>query len=204
MVTVIDYGLGNLRSVAGAVKKLGYDVVLSSKAEDIIHAEKLILPGVGAFGDGMRNILNMGLKEILDEQVLSAKKPILGICLGSQLMAKEGFEFGNHKGLGWVDGKVVKLGIEECGLKVPHVGWNNLIRLKEDTLLKDIPNDGLFYYVHSYHMETDDRDMVIAECEYGKRFTAAFHKENIYATQFHPEKSQLSGLKVLENFLKRV
>lgn len=203
MIVIIDYGLGNLKSVAGAVRKLGYEPVISSKHEDLINAEKLILPGVGAFGDGIKNLESLGLIGLLDRLVTKEGKPILGICLGSQLMAKESFEFGHHKGLGWIDASVVRLEMNGEELRIPHVGWNDLIKIKDDVLFKDIPDDALFYYVHSFHMRCNEKAIIIGECEYGIRFTAALHRDNIYATQFHPEKSQLYGLQLLRNYLEK-
>lgn len=201
MIVIIDYGLGNLRSVAGAVKRLGYEPFISNDPEVLHKAEKLILPGVGAFGDGMKNLQRLGLLDVLNHLVIKEKKPILGICLGLQLMAKESYEFGHHKGLGWIDASVVKLDAEKTGLRVPHVGWNDLMQCKGDILFESIENDALFYYVHSFYVRCDNRSIVIGECDYGCRFTAAFHQENIYATQFHPEKSQRQGLTLLGNFL---
>ena len=203
MVAIIDYGLGNLRSVAGAVKKAGYDPLISNKKDVLDSAEKLILPGVGAYGDGMKNLDRLGLVNQLDRLVMREKKPILGICLGSQLMAEHSEEFGRHKGLGWIKGSVVRIDTKDTGLRVPHVGWNDLIQTKDSVLFEGVPENALFYYVHSFHTVCRDIDMVIGECEYGTRFIAAFHRENIYATQFHPEKSQLYGMKVLKNFLEK-
>jgi glutamine amidotransferase len=137
----------------------------------------------------------------LNKVVLKEKRPILGICLGFQLMAKESFEFGHHKGLGWIEASVSK--IESKGLRIPHVGWNSLIKLKESILFEGIPDDALFYYVHSFHVNCNNPQLTIGECEYGMRFTAAFNQNNIYATQFHPEKSQLYGLLLLKNFLEK-
>ncbi len=201
MVVIIDYGLGNLRSVAGAISKLGFEPLISNRIEALEKAEKLILPGVGAFGDGIKNLVRLGLVESLNRLVLKEKKPILGICLGSQLMANESYEFGHHQGLGWIDASVVR--IESSGLRIPHVGWNCLFQLKENVLFAGIPNDALFYYVHSFHVRCNNPEIIIGECEYGVKFTAAFNQENIYATQFHPEKSQLAGLRLLKNFLEK-
>lgn len=203
MIAIIDYRLGNLRSVAGAVKKLGFEPTITNEREMLMEARKLILPGVGAFGDGMRNLRELGLVQTLNFLVLERKIPILGICLGSQLMAKNSEEFGFHEGLGWIDAEVKKLDVKEFRLRVPHVGWDDLLKVSRSVLFDDIPDDALFYYVHSYHMQCADRKVVIGECEYGRRFVAAFHQDNIYATQFHPEKSQLHGLRLLKNFLEK-
>lgn len=202
MIVVVDYGLGNLRSVVGAVERLGYDVIISNRTEDLTAAEKLILPGVGAFGDGMSNLHRLGLVDQLTHLVLEQKKPILGICLGYQLMARESFEFGHHQGLGWIDARVVKFQVDSA-LRLPHVGWNDLIQIRESPLFKDVPQDALFYYVHSYHLQCDREDIIIGECEYGIRFAAAIQYLNIYGTQFHPEKSQQHGLTLLKNFLEK-
>ncbi len=203
MIVIIDYGLGNLRSVAGAVRKLGFDPLISNRPEDLLKAEKFILPGVGAFGDGMKNLQALGIIDLLNTQVMHKKKPILGICLGAQLMTMESVEFGHHRGLGWVDASVMKLDVRDKGLNIPHVGWNDLWQTKPDVLWNEIPEQALFYYVHSYHIHCRNPKIVIGECDYGRRFTAAFHQDNMFATQFHPEKSQLQGLNVLKNFLTK-
>lgn len=203
MIAIIDYGLGNLRSVAAAVKRLRHEVTVTNKHEELQQAEKLIMPGVGAFGDAMKNLHRLGLVGLLNRLVIQEKRPILGICLGSQLMAKESFEFGHHQGLGWIEASVLKIEPPDNKLRIPHVGWNDLIQLKEDFIFQGIPQEALFYYVHSYHIQIKNHDIIIGECEYGMRFVASFHQDNIYATQFHPEKSQLYGLKILENFLSR-
>jgi glutamine amidotransferase len=201
MIAVVDYGMGNLRSVAGAVRKVGFDPVVTGDPDILARADKLILPGVGAFGDAMRNLRDRGLADRLDRLVLTEKKPILGICLGCQLMAKTSEEFGRHDGLGWIDADVRRLDGEAHGLRVPHVGWNDCFRVKDDVLFDGAAADILVYFVHSFHVVCHERDIVVAESEYGIRFTAAFRKGNIYGTQFHPEKSQLGGLGILKNFL---
>lgn len=185
------------------MKRLGFESTITNKHEILMEAEKLILPGVGAFGDGMRNLRELGLVQILSFLVIEREIPILGICLGSQLMAKNSEEFGFHEGLGWIDAEVKKLDVKEFRLRVPHVGWNDLLKMGRSVLFDDIPDDALFYYVHSYHTQCADKKVVIGECEYGRRFAAAFHQNNIYATQFHPEKSQLHGLRLLKNFLEK-
>lgn len=203
MIVIIDYGLGNIHSVAGAVKKLGYQPMISSRIEDMEKAEKLILPGVGAFADGMKNLKNLDLLEPLTRLVMEKRKPILGICLGFQLMSNESYEFGHHNGLGWIDSQVIRLNPKKKELRIPHVGWDELIQVKENPLFDNIPKESLFYYVHSFHLDCQDKNIVIGKCDYGLEFTAAIQQENIFGTQFHPEKSQLHGLKLLENYLKK-
>jgi len=203
LVTIIDYGLGNLRSVAGAVHRLGFPFRISREKSDLEAADRLILPGVGAFGDGMNNLHELGLVPLLQRLVVEQKKPILGICLGCQLLARESFEFGHHRGLGWIDASVVRLAPPDPGLRVPHVGWNDLYPVRPCPLWEGVPSSALFYYVHSFHVDCRDLGLVVGECLYGSRFVAAVQKGNIYGTQFHPEKSQLHGLTVLRNFLER-
>ncbi|MBN2126501.1 MAG: imidazole glycerol phosphate synthase subunit HisH [Deltaproteobacteria bacterium] len=202
MIGIVQYGLGNTRSVAGAVERLGFEPVLTDRPELLARADKLILPGVGAFGDGMKNLKDRGLVEALNSLVGEQHKPILGICLGFQLMAERGYEFGDHQGLGWIKAEVVKM--ETRGeLRLPHVGWNDLFQIRESLLWEGIPSNALFYYVHSYHVRCEEEGIVVGESEYGYRFVAAVEKVNVYGTQFHPEKSQQWGLEVLRNFLER-
>ncbi|MBN2459958.1 imidazole glycerol phosphate synthase subunit HisH [Candidatus Woesearchaeota archaeon] len=203
MIVIINYGLGNLFSVLGAVEKLGFKAKISSKIKDMEKADKLILPGVGAFSDGMKNLHELGLVEPLTKLVVENKKPILGICLGCQLMAKESDEFGHNQGLGWIDGSVIRLETENKELRVPHVGWDELLQRKKSTLFEGIPEDALFYYTHSFHIKCKNVNDILGECDYGGLFTAAFCHNNIYGTQFHPEKSQLHGLNLLRNFLEK-
>ncbi len=202
MICIIDYGLGNLRSVAGAIAKLGFEAQISDRTDVLARAEKLILPGVGAFGDGMANLRSRGLVEVLTRLVCDEGKPILGICLGAQLLARSSTEFGHHEGLGWIAADVVRLTPPD-GLRVPHVGWNDCIRPQPSPLFEGIPTDALFYYVHSFHIRCHDPSVVVGECEYGQRFTAVLQQGNIIATQFHPEKSQEHGLQLLKNFLSQ-
>ncbi len=199
-VAIIDYGLGNVTSVLGALEKLGFEGVVTDRPDALAYADKLILPGVGAFGDGMVNLHKRGLVEILNDLVMVRKKPILGICLGFQLLAEASEEFGLHQGLGWVKGRVTRLP-SDPGLRVPHVGWNELERTADNLLYRDLPADSLFYYVHSFAMPADPA-FTIGTCTYGRHFTAALQQENVFGTQFHPEKSQQAGLTLLGNFLK--
>jgi len=199
-VVVIDYGLGNLRSVAGAVTKLGFGVKVSSDSSDLETAGKLILPGVGAFGDGMRLLHERGLAPVLNRLVLEEARPILGVCLGAELMARDSEEFGRHEGLGWIDASVKR--IDGAGLRVPHVGWNEVHQLTPHRMFDDVPQDALFYFVHSYHIECDRAETAVGTTPYGTPRTAAFARDNIWGTQFHPEKSQRHGLTLLGNFLR--
>ena len=202
-IAIIDYGLGNLRSVYGSVEKLGHQAYITNDIAKFEEADKLILPGVGAFEDGMKSLNNLGLVEPLTKLVLDEQKPILAICLGFQLLANESHEFGLHKGLGWIDAEVKKIDTKNSDLRVPHVGWNDLFVTKDCILWKNIPEDTLFYYVHSFHVNCSSDDIVVGKCSYGIDFTAAVQQGNIYGTQFHPEKSQYYGLEVLKNFIEK-
>jgi glutamine amidotransferase len=199
---IVDYGLGNLRSVAGAVERLGWTSVVTSRADELARCDKLLLPGVGAFGDGMRNLHDRGLVGPLTTMAMDEGKPLLGLCLGAQLLVSESEEFGKHAGLGWIEGSV--RGIEQGkGLRVPHVGWNELRQVGESVLFDGLADGALFYYVHSFVIEPADRSVVKGETDYGRPLTAVIERGNVYGTQFHPEKSQLDGLTLLGNFLER-
>lgn len=202
MIAIIDYGMGNVRSLSNAVEFIGYDVLVTNDNGKIADAARIILPGVGAFGDAMAAIRDRGLDEILHREVLEKKKPMLGICLGLQLLGTSSEEHGHHEGLGWLDSRVVKFEAGP-GLKLPHIGWNDIYYSDPGPLfagLKD--NERSFYFVHSFYMDCNNPADVLAECGYGVNFTAAIKHENILATQFHPEKSQDNGIQVLKNFLR--
>ena len=201
-VGIIDYGVGNITSVAGALEKLDVEPVISSDPKVLSATDKLILPGVGAFGDGMRLLNERGLPDPLGEIVLEDKKPILGICLGAQLIAFASPEFGETKGLGWINAEVVPISPDDSSLRVPHVGWNDYHKVADSVLHEGLEETPLFYFVHSYHVVPLDTAVVIGQCDYGGRLLAALQQDNIYAAQFHPEKSQRQGLRFLENFLK--
>ncbi len=203
MIGIIDYGLGNLTSVAGAVEKVGFKPEISGDMAVLSDCDKLILPGVGAFGDGMKNLKERGLVEPLTELVMKIAKPILGICLGFQLLAKKSEEFGAHEGLGWIDADVRAIKPDDASLRIPHVGWNELYQTGDSILFDGIPDESLFYYVHTYKMVPADDTLQIGECDYGGRFSAAIQAGSIFGTQFHPEKSQLHGLAMLRNFLEK-
>jgi glutamine amidotransferase len=195
---IIDYAMGNLRSVQNAFRAIGCEASISSSPEDLRNAERIVLPGVGAFGDGMRNLREAGWIEPLEEEVLGKGKPFLGLCLGMQLLATEGMEHGLHEGLGWVPGRAKRL--TGAGLRVPHMGWND-VRFVEGTRLFDEHGESAtFYFVHSYYLDPDDHSVVSGVCSYGIDFAATVERDNIFATQFHPEKSQKAGLTALRTF----
>jgi len=201
MLVIVDYDMGNVRSVAKAFDILGVKTLISRRLDDIKRAGWLVLPGVGAFGDGMGNLRKFGLIEALTIEVLKNRKPFLGICLGMQLLARDSQEFGQQQGLGWLKASVKPFEFKDRSLKVPHVGWNK-IRFKENCpLFNHLKQETAFYFVHSYYFECDSPELSAASCDYGMGFTAAVWQDNIFATQFHPEKSQLHGLKLLQNFI---
>ncbi len=199
-IVIIDYGMGNVGSVKNALEFLGVKVSVSSDPGDLEKASHIILPGVGAFGDGIGNLKRIGLVEILEKEVLEKKKPFLGICLGLQLLAEEGEEGGLNKGLGWIAGRVRRFQVDTKIFRIPHVGWNDVFSKEETTLFKEI-TPKIFYFVHSYVLVPKDKNVVVATCQYGEEFAAAIQKENIFGVQFHPEKSQKSGLMLLKNFI---
>jgi glutamine amidotransferase len=202
MVVVVDYGICNVRSVVKALELVGATVRVSSAPRDLEEAERIVLPGVGAFEHGMTNLAARGLIEPLADQVLGKGKPFLGICLGMQLLARTSHEFGVHEGLGWLPATVKAFELGGEGLKVPHIGWAEISLDRASPLFAGVSKAPSFYFVHSYHMVCDTTDLVVAAAEYGVRFTAAVQRDNIFATQFHPEKSQDDGLRLLENFLQ--
>lgn len=197
MIAVVDYGRGNLRSVQKALEHVGAEVVVTRDPKRIETADKLVLPGVGAFADCMGNLERFGFVEPI-LAFISSGRPFLGICLGLQLLFSQSEEFGIHDGLDVVPGRVVRL---PQGLKVPHMGWNTVEIWREDCpLLKGVPDGSHFYFVHSYYVVPYDLSVVATSTKYGVEFTSMIWKDNIFATQFHPEKSQKLGLTVLENF----
>ncbi|WP_130470869.1 imidazole glycerol phosphate synthase subunit HisH [Candidatus Magnetaquicoccus inordinatus] len=206
MVIVIDYGSGNLRSVAKALETVGAEVRISQQAEELKQASHLVLPGVGAFADCHRNLSESGLLPPLLEHI-QAGKPFLGICVGMQLLFSEGHEYGVHPGLDLFAGSVVRFATDmrdpedaSRHLKVPHMGWNQVQQTQAHPLWKDIPDGSHFYFVHSYHGCPQDPQLIAGSAEYGIPFTAAIARDNLFATQFHPEKSQRYGLRLLHHF----
>jgi glutamine amidotransferase len=200
VIVVIDYGMGNLRSVLNKVKKASIQAILSSRVEDIESAERLILPGVGSFGAGMERLQTHGLIPVLQETVVIRKVPILGICLGMQLFAAWSEE-SNTKGLGWIDADVKKFNFpESMSNRIPHVGWNILIPKRNSPLLNNIQTGQRFYFTHSYHLFCRCDYDIVATTEYGYEFASVIHHKNIFGTQFHPEKSHRRGIEIIRNF----
>ncbi len=191
--------MGNLRSVQKAFEYIGKSAIISNDLSIIQNSAKLVLPGVGAFKDAMHNLHSLGLIDLLNEEILEKKKLFLGICLGMQLIATKSYEFGETKGLGWIDAEITRFASTE--LKIPHVGWNGVKFSNPSPLFDSIPDNSDFYFVHSYYFDAD-RTYATGICDYETEFIASVQHENIFATQFHPEKSQTHGLKIIENFSK--
>jgi glutamine amidotransferase len=200
MIVVVDYGLGNLVSVKNMLKKLGVESAITDKKETIEKAQKIILPGVGAFDNGMNLIKQKGLLEVLNQKATVEKIPVLGICLGMQLLTK-GSEEGMEKGLGWVDAQTIKFNFTDRVLKIPHMGWSYIDVKKENKLIRK-EDKHRFYFVHSYYVKCNNESDVIATCNYGTEFTCILNHENIFGAQFHPEKSLKFGMELLNNFSK--
>ena len=196
MIAIIDYGMGNLRSVQKGFENVGFSAEVTSDPEKVRKAEKVVLPGVGAFGDAMANLRAANMLEVIQETV-QAGKPFLGICLGLHLMFDSSEEFGFHEGLHIFRGHVRLL---PPGLKVPHMGWNQIEIQKEDPILKDIPDGSMFYFVHSYYVDPEDQKVTTTLTDYGIKFTSIASQDNIFGIQFHPEKSSTVGLRILKNF----
>lgn len=200
-VLIIDYGMGNLRSVANAFATLGCEATISNRPEDLHRAKRVVLPGVGAFGDGMHNLQTAGWVEVLEEEVRRGNKPFLGLCLGMQLLATTGLEHGTHEGLNWIPGVVERIPHGDPGMRVPHIGWNDVHFMKKDRLYAGLGDSQVFYFVHSYILRPENPFVVSGICSYGIEFAASLEIDNVYATQFHPEKSHKAGIKLLMNFL---
>ena len=208
---IIDYGSGNLHSAHKALQRAAsdsgadHDIVVSSDAADVLRADRVVLPGVGAFADCKRGLEAVrGMREALEKVVRESGRPFLGICVGMQLMASRGLEFGVHDGLGWIEGEVRQIKPDDQALKIPHMGWNTLETVRGHALLDGIktgPNGLHAYFVHTFHFAAADPGLVIARTDYGGPVTAMAGKDNLVGTQFHPEKSQTLGLKLLANFL---
>lgn len=200
MITIIDYGMGNLGSIRNMLKKIEVESEITSDINKIKLATKLILPGIGAFDNGMENMKKMGLIPVLNELVLVKNVPVLGICLGMQLMTHSSEE-GVLPGLGWIEAETKRFVFPaEVNLKIPHMGWNNITIVKPEVISKNLNNQSRFYFVHSYHVVCEKQYDILFQTNYGYDFTSAFQKENIIGVQFHPEKSHKFGMTLLKNF----
>jgi glutamine amidotransferase len=203
VIVVVDCGMGNLQSVVRALQRVGADVVVSSAVEVVEAADKIVLPGVGSLAQGMDSLARRRLLPVLTHKVVATHTPVLGICLGHQMLVHWGEE-GAAPALGWIDGASQHLrgSAAEPGLKVPHLGWNTLTVRRDCPLLRGVAADACFYFAHSYGVQCNDRSAIAATTHYGSDFVSVLHREHIFGTQFHPEKSQANGLTVLRNFVE--
>jgi imidazole glycerol-phosphate synthase subunit HisH len=203
MITIVNYGLGNIQAFVNVYTRLNIPIKIANKAEDLEDASKIILPGVGAFDYAMNQLNNSGMREELDKQVLENKVPVVGICVGMQMIAKSSEE-GNEPGLGWIDGEVKLFDINTIPYKtrLPHMGWNSIEPKNNNKLLAGFNVQSRFYFLHSYYFVCNDIQDIIATTEYGIKYTSAVNKDNIYGIQFHPEKSHSAGIQLLHNFVK--
>jgi imidazole glycerol-phosphate synthase subunit HisH len=201
MITIIDYGLGNIRAFANIYKRLNVPFTLARTKDDLQEAEKIILPGVGAFDHAMQQLEESGMLDVLNDLVLNKSVPVIGICVGMQMLANSSEE-GNKKGLGWIDGTVRKIDTAKIhqSTLLPHMGWNTVKRIATNKLLEGFDDHSKFYFLHSYYFECNSGENSIAVCNYGQEFTCAVNKGNIYGVQFHPEKSHQYGIQLLKNF----
>ena len=198
-ICLLDYGSGNVKSVYNILYYLGYDVKISNDSRDITERTHIILPGVGAFGTSMNKIMDKIPFDVLENEVINKGKPFLGICVGMQVLADKGFEFGEYRGFGWISGEVKKINTED--LPSIHIGWNDLIIKKDSSLLKGLDTIKDFYFVHSYVFDAECQDSIVAQTNYGNNFPSVISKNNIYGVQFHPEKSQKAGQLIFKNFM---
>ena len=200
-VVIIDYGMCNLDSIARAIEECGGRSFVTDDSRELKTATQIILPGVGSFTDAMQNLNERGLVTALQDQVIGNDIPFLGICLGMQLMATSGHEGGVTQGLGWIDGEVVKLEPKGEDRRIPHIGWNNIEKIRESPLFRDIAPERDFYFVHSYQIKCTNRSQVLARTPYAGGFVSVVGYDHVFGVQFHPEKSQKAGFQVLRNFL---
>jgi len=202
MIVIVNYGVGNLGSVQNMLKKAGFESVLASDISAVEKADKIILPGIGAFDHCMQKFNESGLRPLVEQKVMEDKVPLLGICVGLQMLM-ENSEEGTEPGLGWIAGKTIKFKKDVLGnLKIPHMGWTDVKRSKTSDLTNDLGEQPRFYFVHSFHVLPDNPEDVLLQANYGYDFTAAVNHDNIFGVQFHPEKSHKYGMKILENFAR--
>ena len=201
MISIVNYGLGNIHAIANIYKRLNIAVSIASTPDELRAAKRIILPGVGAFDWAMTRLNESGMRNVLEELVVSKGKPILGICVGMQMMAHKSDE-GVLKGLGWIDGEVKKFDISAFKQRthLPHMGWNNVIPTKSSRLFLNLDNDPLFYFLHSYYFVCSKEEDVLAVTEYGENFASTVNSDNVFGVQFHPEKSHQWGIQLLKNF----
>lgn len=200
MITIVDYGMGNLGSIRNMFKRIGVAASVTSDANQLVTATKILLPGVGAFDSAMQRINDSGLREVLDQKALQDRVPVLGICLGMQLLTR-GSEEGKLPGLGWINATTRRFP-SKPGLKVPHMGWNLVVPTKPSALTDNLPVESRFYFVHSYYVQVDEPADTVLRAHYGIDFDAALSHGNIHGAQFHPEKSHRFGMKLLANFAR--
>jgi glutamine amidotransferase len=200
-IGLIDYGAGNFTSVLNALRRLGVKVLRIDRCEQLLSASHIILPGVGSFPSAMQNLCRTGMVAAIKDIIDNDRRPFLGICVGMQLLATEGTEFRRCDGLGVIKGTVEKIPVEEKGLRLPHIGWNEVELSSDSVLFHGLSDNPIFYFVHSFHLNAADRNDIIAYCDYGSGVVAAVCKRRTYGVQFHPEKSQQDGLKLLNNFV---
>lgn len=198
MIAILDYGIGNLKSIYNMFKKVGVESIITSDIGDIKKADKYLLPGVGSFDHGINSLKNASFFKTLEKEVLENKKPILGICLGMQLLTNSSEE-GKEKGLGWIDAQTIKFDLEDKSLSIPHMGWNKTNPTNTNDIFKKL-NNNRFYFVHSFHVACNSDEYILATANYGEKFTCSIYKGNIYGVQFHPEKSHKFGMQLFKNF----
>lgn len=200
-VCIIDYGVGNTASINNALSLLEVKALITNNIGEIENATHIILPGVGSFGEGMDNLKKNGLTDLIKDQALNKNKKILGICLGMQLLASKGFEYGEHDGLSIIPGKVIKIDNSISKLRLPHIGWNNVSIVGNHKITQGFEKEPIFYFVHSFHFVPENNKCVAGVCDYGEKIVSILEHGNVFGVQFHPEKSHDDGFRILQNFL---